>query len=211
MMVPEQITETIEHPFQRLFRRACCFLYPESFKWFQCNRGFERGHMSLSILFTQDDVAGERQSDIDIPLQCLMRKFRIARAEDLMRRMIHPELLFELCLNIDLGDDAEFLFQKGFTHPCLCFLERERERYLEAVGGGWHRRVGKGSITASCRDDSRLHLSFLSSFPSFLHAHHELHRSYPRRGPSSSPSCVPWFASACLTFRRIDCRPMDLP
>src|SRR3989344_1113460 len=138
MMVPEQITETIEHPFQRLFRRACCFLYPESFKWFQCNRGFERGHMSLSILFTQDDVAGERQSDIDIPLQCLMRKFRIARAEDLVRRMIHPELLFEFCLNIDLGDDAEFLFQKGFAHPCLCFFQRERESRFEAVGGGWH-------------------------------------------------------------------------
>ena len=58
----------------------------------------------------------------DIFLQCFIGELRIACAEDLMRRMIHPELLFEFCLDIDLGDDAEFLFQKRFANSCLCFF-----------------------------------------------------------------------------------------
>src|SRR3989338_3030256 len=134
-MLRQEMAKIIKDSLQCFFGFASRLMHLQSLERLQCNGWLECGYVGLSVLFAQYDVARQRERDIGILLQCFICEFRIARTEDLVRRMIDPKLLFQFCLNIDLGNDAELLFLQSIPHLLLRFNKREWERQPEAVIG----------------------------------------------------------------------------
>jgi len=73
-------------------------------------RGIDRSDSYFAALLIDNHIEGQQQTKVDLLLQCVVGKRRIACAQDHVAGEVDAQLLFELGLNVNLAEYAESFF-----------------------------------------------------------------------------------------------------
>ena len=86
--------------------------------------GFGNRHDAAAVLLPDAHIAGQKQPDAKLGLQCTMCQVRIARPENDVGTKLLIELRLQRALYVDLRQDTEALILERVDNPGTCLVER---------------------------------------------------------------------------------------